>query len=172
MTWNQRRNGLKRWSECYEKTSALADTSTRFFRPVTSSFLEIFVCVLVSCDHLSRSMLLPFLSQYYNHVVTPIRLISEEKDVKIMPTYVVKITIVTPWCSVNATLTWYSMKIELNHQDKKRGLDPISMRMSQWYSEPICEGNDPKPIAFTRMNEDSSGPKKVTIPNPKTCCER
>ena len=87
---------------------------------------------------------------------------------KELSTYVVKITIVTPWCSVNATLTWYSMKIVLNHQDKKRGLDPISMRMSQWYNEPICGGNDSQPIAFTRMNEDSSGPKKsqYQIPRP------
>ena len=59
-------------------------------------------------------------------------------------------------------------KKELNHQDKKRCLDPISIRMSQWYSEPICGGNDSQPIAFTRMNEDSSGTKRsqYQIPRP------
>ena len=42
---------------------------------------------------------------------------------------------------------------------RNAGLDPISMRTSQWYSEPICEGNDSQTSSFKRMSEDSSGIK-------------
>ena len=50
-------------------TSALADTSIRYFRPLTSTLVETLCACLFLVTIFSHSMLLPFLSQCCNHVV-------------------------------------------------------------------------------------------------------
>ena len=89
-------------------TSALADSSAGFFRPVTSSFVEIL------CAYFFRVTI--FLALCY----CPF---SSSVDV-------VKITIMTPWCFVNATSIWYSMKIEWNQQDRTRDQEMLVLTQS------------------------------------------
>ena len=67
--------------------------------------------------------------------------------------------------------TKWSDRIEPARQEegpRNAGLDPVSMRMSPLYSEPICGGTDPQPLAFKRLNEHSSGAKRsqYQIPRP------
>ena len=75
------------------------------------------------------------------------------------------------FCQRHISLVFDENRMEPARQEKgprNAGLDPISVRMSQWYSEPICEGNDSQPSSFKRMNEGSSGAKRppYQIPRP------
>ena len=75
------------------------------------------------------------------------------------------------FCQRHIGLVFDESRMEPARQEKgprNAGLDTICVRMSQWYSEPICGGNDSQPSSFKRMNEGSPGAKRppYQIPRP------
>ena len=79
------------------------------------------------------------------------------------------------FCQRHIDLVFDENRMEPARQEEgpgNAGLNPVFLRMSPWYSEPMCGGNDSQPVAFKRQTEGSPGAKKITVPFPKTCCER
>ena len=63
------------------------------------------------------------------------------------------------FCQRHIDLVFDENRMEPARQEEgpgNAGLNPVFLRMSPWYSEPMCGGNDSQP----------------TVPFPKTCCER
>ena len=67
--WNQKRKRLKKKSECYENNVSSRRHKHSVLQTSNITFCGDPVCVLVSCDHFSHSVLLSFLSQRCNYVV-------------------------------------------------------------------------------------------------------
>ena len=134
------------------------------------------MCVLVSRDHFPHSVNCPFSAS----VVTMSSPNSAdfwrercEKNVNLCGKDYYYDSLV--FCQSHIDLVFDENRMEPARQEEgpgNAGLNQVCLRMSPWYSEPICGGNGSQPTALKRLNEDSTGVKKITIPNPKTCCER
>ena len=172
----RKENVWKNGQNATKLTSTLADTSIRFFKPVTTIFVEILCAFLFFCGHFSHSVLLSFLSQRCDHVFNQCGWFLEWNVGKECQPMWWKFLLWLP--GVLSRPHWFGVRRVQNGANKTRkrprnaGLDPISMKTNQWYSEPNGEGNDSQISSLNHMNEDSFGIKGSPYQNSKAGCKR